>query len=163
MSDYYYDIAQICLSGNVINDSYERNPEENKKFCEICGEKTITKCPNFKSEIKGAKYVLIDLATNPQFAYDPYMKSNEPFKSSAFCTNCGNPYSWTKKKIKAAREITQELENLSPEEKEILTQSIDDIIRDTQRAEIAAIKFKKLLPKIGKKQLFFLKIFWSIS
>jgi len=68
----------------------------------------------------------------------------------SFCPNCGKPYPWTEEKLKAAKELTDEFENLSPEERETLKKSLDDIVRDTPQTPIAATRFKKLVAKAGK-------------
>ncbi len=52
-------------------------------------------------------------------------------------------------KLKAARELSDELENLSLEERERLKKSLDDIVRDTPQTTVAATRFKKLVAKAG--------------
>ena len=49
----YHDIMQVCLNGHQITASYEEHPEFRKEFCDICGEKTITFCPQCKAPILG--------------------------------------------------------------------------------------------------------------
>lgn len=46
--------------------------------------------------------------------------------------------------------MVEESEGLSPEEKEQLKKSFDDLMRDTPRTELAAMRFKKLAIKTGK-------------
>ena len=53
--------------------------------------------------------------------------------------------------IKAARELIAEAEKLSPEERESLSKSLDDLVRDTPGTHVAAIRFKKFLPKAGRE------------
>lgn len=53
----YYDVMQVCLNGHKITDSYNRNPEFRKKFCDICGEKTITSCPKCDAPIRGKHHL----------------------------------------------------------------------------------------------------------
>lgn len=67
-----------------------------------------------------------------------------------FCPDCGKPYPWTEAKLKAARELTDLLENLSLKERDILKKTFDDIIRDTPQTAVAATKFKRLAAKVGK-------------
>lgn len=160
MSKILYDVAQICVNGHVINDSVKKHPEENKKFCEICGEKSITQCPNCRTKIKGAKYSEQEIAVGRDLnsprkskGHKEVQKVEIEYKIPAYCPNCGNPYPWTEKKIKAAHELTQELDNLSQKEKELLEKSINDIIKDTPNAKVAATRFKKLAPKIGEVAL----------
>jgi hypothetical protein len=52
MRDNWYDVAQICLNGHVINDSVKKYPQHNKKFCDKCGVATINNCPNCNTEIQ---------------------------------------------------------------------------------------------------------------
>ncbi len=53
MSDGWYDTAQICINGHVINSMSKSHPEHNKKFCDKCGEPTITNCPKCNAPIRG--------------------------------------------------------------------------------------------------------------
>jgi hypothetical protein len=133
----WYDIAQICLNGHVVNDSVNAYPQHNKKFCDRCGAETITICPNCKSNIQGEYHV----EGVPVLGH---------YKAPAFCHNCGKPFPWTERKIQAAKELAQEIENLSNDDKDILTQSIDDLVKDTPGAMLAATRFKKIVSKTSK-------------
>lgn len=66
-----------------------------------------------------------------------------------FCPDCGEPYPWTEAALKAAQELSDELENLSPEERDLLKKSIDDIVRETPQATVAVSRFKRLVAKAG--------------
>ena len=70
----------------------------------------------------------------------------------SFCPDCGKPYPWTEAKLKAAKELADELDNLSLEECELLKKSLDDIIvmEDTPQTPVAATRFKKLVAKAGQ-------------
>lgn len=138
-----FDVAQICLNGHVINYYAKMFPQHNKNFCDKCGAATITNCPNCNAEIQGqcydqgaVAYVAISMGTY--------------YKAPAFCPNCGKAYPWTKAKIQAAKELTQELEDISDNEKKILAQSIDEIIKDSPKTTLAATRFKKILSKTTK-------------
>jgi hypothetical protein len=72
------------------------------------------------------------------------------FKIPSYCIECGNPYPWTEKKIQATKELIDELDELTPEEREKLKLSINDLITDTPRSEVAVTIFKKNIPKINK-------------
>jgi hypothetical protein len=140
MSDNWYDTAQICIEGHPINCMSVSSPEHNRKFCRKCGAKTITNCENCSVPIKG-------------FYHDPW--ASRPgnlswFTPRSFCDNCGKPYPWTEAKLKAAQDLSDELDNLSKEEREMLKKSIDDIVRDTPQTTVAATRFKKLVAKAGK-------------
>ncbi|MBA7664324.1 hypothetical protein ES703_72382 [subsurface metagenome] len=131
-----YATAQICINGHVITDSLESRPEKASRFCEQCGTETITNCPHCNKVIRGYYY-------HGGFGSTVY-------KLPAFCHVCGNPYPWTEAKLKAAHELAEELENLSASEKENLHQSIDDMVTDSPRTELAVTRFKKLLVKVGE-------------
>ena len=66
-----------------------------------------------------------------------------------FCPDCSKPYPWTEEKLKAAQELADEVENLSPEERDLLKKSIDDIVRETPHATVAVSRFKRLVAKAG--------------
>jgi len=133
-----YDIAQVCLNGHVTNDSYRNFPQRNKKFCDKCGEPTITKCPKCETAIRG-KYHARGVSSIG-FTYHP----------PAFCHECGQPYPWTTSKIEAAKKMAMELEDISKEDREILAKSFDDMIRDSPEATLAATRFKRIISKVGK-------------
>ena len=70
----------------------------------------------------------------------------------SFCPDCGKPYPWTEAKLKAAKELVDELDNLSPQEREMMKKSLDDIIvmEDTPQTPVAATQFKRLGTKAAK-------------
>ena len=135
-----YDVAQICLNGHVINASGLKYPDFNKNYYNICGVKTIMTCLNCNSSIQGFYH------NSFQLEYFP----------PSFCHHCGQPYPWTMAKMDAAKEIASEIENISDEEKEILIKSLNYIVFDTPKTEVASFKMKKILHKAGgtAKKLF---------
>ncbi|MFC1912602.1 DUF2321 domain-containing protein [Chloroflexota bacterium] len=137
MSDFY-EVAQICVNGHVITDSLNSNPEVGRDFCEDCGSPTIMECEYCESSIRGYHHIEGVIGFFPDF------------KRPSFCPDCGKPYPWTESKIIAAHELAEEMENLSSEDRELLSKSIDDLIVDSPRTELAATRFKKLLLKIGE-------------
>ncbi len=128
-----YDVAQICLNGHVITSYYRDEHEDAKNFCDECGKPTIINCQKCESPIRGG---------------DLEMPS-DLLEAPAFCDNCGEPYPWTKTKIEAAKELAQELENISQEEKDILSKSIDDLVSDTPKTPLAVSRFKRIMRKAG--------------
>ena len=138
MNDNWYDTAQICTNGHLINSASLKYPEHNSEFCGKCGAPTITKCENCNAGIRGKyhdRYInVVDFAPKPP----------------GFCPDCGKPYPWTEAKLKAAQELADLLEDLSPEERELLKKSFDDIVRDTPQTAVAATQFKRLAAKVGK-------------
>jgi len=136
--DSYYDAAQICLNGHAVNSRYHESPTRNQDFCDKCGQLTIYKCENCNTEIRGKYNVpgvcVVDIYTPPP----------------NFCHKCGEPYPWTAKKMEAFKEMADELDELTPQEKEKLKTSLDDIVAETPKTELAGLKFKKILGKLGK-------------
>jgi hypothetical protein len=129
-----YDVAQICLNGHVVNSSFRQLPKHSSLFCGQCGAATIIQCPSCKTDIRGHFWGTMGF-----------------FRPGSYCLNCGKPYPWTESKLQAARELAGELENLTLEEKEALTKSIDDILSDSPRTALGATRFKKIMLKVGKE------------
>jgi hypothetical protein len=73
-----------------------------------------------------------------------------PLEPAAFCLNCGKTYPWTQSRLAAAKELALEAEDLSDEEREQLAGSLDDIVADTPRTQLAISRFKRLMAKAGK-------------
>ena len=136
----YYDVAQVCLNGHVITRNAESAPELRREFCPKCGEPTIMKCPHCQAPIPG-EYHIEGVAVVRRHVPPP----------PKFCHACGAPYPWTERKIEAAKVLADEMENLSPSEKNELKQSLDELYRDTPKTEVAAFRFKKIMAKVGKE------------
>jgi hypothetical protein len=129
-----YDTAQICLNGHVITSMSEYRPQRMRKFCEECGEATITECQSCHQTIPGSA-----LSGAGAFGYDP----------PAFCGDCGKPFPWTTRRLEAARDVVLEADHLSAEEQKELTGTLDDLVRDVPRTHVAAARFKRLAGKAG--------------
>ena len=136
----YYDVAQICLNGHTITRSARSSPDFTKKFCPKCGEETITTCPRCNQPIQGEYHVEGVVAIG--------CKDPPPPK---FCHNCGGPYPWTEQKIQSAKALADEFDDLTSSVREKLKQSLDDLYRDTPQTEVAAVRFKKIMAKVGKE------------
>lgn len=136
-----YDTAQICINGHIITDSIQVDPEDQKR-CDKCGGVLFIECQNCGANIRGREYIP-DLWSGS--------RPIQLHKAPQFCYQCGNPYPWLETKIQAARELAQELDNISDDEKEILVKSIDEIVIDTPKTEVAAIRLKKILSKSGQQ------------
>jgi hypothetical protein len=132
-----YDVAQVCLNGHVVNDSYRSLPQHNRDHCPQCGKKTITECLACHANIPGRYRVR---------GFGGFEKMN---RAEAFCHQCGAPYPWTEARLSAAREYVREIEHLSDNEKGILERSLDDLIRDTPNTQVAALRFKQYGTKAG--------------
>jgi len=53
----WYDVAQVCLNGHLVNAKTKDSPQHNKDFCTKCGNETITKCPECNQDIPGDYHV----------------------------------------------------------------------------------------------------------
>lgn len=133
-----YDIAQICLSGHVINDSTNEFPEANKKFCQKCGKQTITACQDCDYPIRG-DYV----------AGAVVVVGGGHYKAPAYCENCGHAYPWTKTALETATELSKQLPGLSDDEKNEIAGDLDYLLYDTPKSKPAAVRVKTLLGKSG--------------
>ncbi len=129
----WYDTAQICRNGHLINDSTVSNPQNNKNFCETCGEPTINQCQHCNTPIQG---------------YEHNGINSWSYTVPRFCRECGKMYPWIAVRMEAARELVNEL-NLSEEEKEDLKRSMKDLMQDSPRTQVASVKFKRLAAKAG--------------
>ena len=141
MTNNWYDTAQICTNGHMINSQSVSRPDHNRKFCQKCGAPTITNCQNCNNSIRGIYRVPGSMIASPSDV--------TWFPLPIFCPYCGKPYPWTEAKLKAAQELADELDNLSPEERNLLKKSIDDIVRETPQATVAVSRFKRLVAKAG--------------
>jgi hypothetical protein len=137
-----FDIGQICLNGHVITWRAETRPELRKKYCDKCGEETITQCSSCNANIQGEHYVPGPLG---EWGISP---SSIP----AFCPNCGKRYPWTEKRIQATRELVEELD-VSTEKKRELVSDIGDLLKDSPRTELVAQRWKKVLSKLSEPLL----------
>lgn len=132
-----YDVAQVCINGHLINDSYRQFPAKNQSFCSTCGQRTITACERCGKELRG------DYHAEGVFGF----KSS--YEQASFCRGCGAPHPWTETALAAGRELADELDGLSDDERERLKKSFEEIARETPQAEVAATRIKKIMAKVG--------------
>ncbi|NQU66548.1 MAG: DUF2321 domain-containing protein [Candidatus Marinimicrobia bacterium] len=133
------DIAQICINGHIITDSY-RPSSSNQNFCDNCGETLITNCKNCDAPIRGKEWIPDIMADRPVGLYRP----------KSFCYNCGKPFPWTEAVLVSAKELAMFSDAYSEDEKKVLSQSIDEIIIDTPKTKVEAVKFSHLMKKGGR-------------
>jgi hypothetical protein len=129
-----YDVAQLCRSGHIITKVAIQSPERCVPFCTICGSPTMTTCGQCGDPIRGLYWGPGSLGQ---------------YRRPSYCHRCGRPYHWTEAALSAARDLALELDGLTPEERNTLAQSLDDLVRDTPRTPTAATRFKKLAAKAG--------------
>ena len=135
-----FDVAQVCPNGHVANSSHTRNPEFSTKFCEKCGEATITQCPNesCKIHIRGRYFA-------------PNEWPTDEYAPPAYCLGCGKAFPWTERAIQAAIELLTETGELNEEEQEQFNVSIREIGSDTPRAKLAGTRVASTLKKVKKE------------
>lgn len=141
-----YDTAEICLNGHLSNSSTKKYPTKSQPHCVECGEKTIRNCQNCDKDIRG-RQEYAGLA----FSYDV----------PSYCIYCGNPFPWIQARVEAAIELADLIDEFTDEDKEIITKSIPDLVRDTPRRQIAILQFKNVMKKtssnivMGFKEILF--------
>ncbi len=122
-------------SVHLVLSSLQRFPQFKKSFCEDCGAPTIDQC-------QACCWPIAGLGPNSWMG-------GGPFKPPSYCGECGSPFPWTATALAAAKEYTDDLDQLSPEEKDALKSTFADLTSDTARTPLAASRFKKFANKIG--------------
>jgi hypothetical protein len=131
-----YDVAQVCLNGHPTNSSFTQLPQHSVEFCSACGASTITQCLQCEAQIRG-------------YYWGSGVIGGPAYRPPRFCHKCGSAYPWTQAKKDAARELVDELDELSHEEREALKGSFDDLMSSTPKTEVAVTRTKKLIAKLG--------------
>jgi hypothetical protein len=131
-----YATAAVCLRGHVATADAETHSARLSKFCSMCGADVITACPSCNAPIRG-------------FYIPPGVSGvGGVFKSlPSFCFQCGKPFPWTVEKLEAAKSLTDELEDVSAEDRAKLKTAIDDIAAGGPRGEAGAARFKRMFGK----------------
>ncbi len=132
-----YDTALICSNGHVITNSIERHPASYSDYCSECGERTTAVCLNCKAKIRG-------FIETPGWRVVPY-------KLPLYCYSCGKPYDWTYKKVTAAKEYVDLIDDLSDSDKVALKKDIESLSHNSPQAQVVAAKFNILLKKAPQK------------
>ena len=148
-SDDFYDTAQICLEGHVVNSALKTHPASNEKYCQICGKRTTTQCLSCGTDIRGG--------------YSSRGIADTINSAPNHCHNCGKPFPWTKLRIKLLKELINE-SNLEESDKKILRSETKHIVYDTPRTTLARSKFKQILSKTNSEiQTLFKKLLLQIG
>ncbi len=130
--DGLYCDAQICVQGHVRSSEgcFERGER-----CSICGAPCIDECQYCKTPIRGR------LAHSTVGHYDL------PF----FChtPECGLPYPWMQDKLETAHELLDDIEDLSPEERDELWDLLKFVMSDPN-SDWAPAKTKLIGIKLAK-------------
>ncbi len=137
MDDSHYDIAQICENGHVVNSMARDYPNSNQNYCDKCGAPTFINCPSCGSSIRGYYHV-------------PGVIGFSDYTAPSFCYKCGEPFPWTIAALKAAEELSDELDGLNDDERESLKKSLNELVRETPSTRVAETRFKRIMKKVGK-------------
>lgn len=132
----HYQTAQVCLNGHTITSSLETTSTLGAKFCDQCGAETICVCPSCNAKIRG--YYHMDGVIGG-FGYSP----------PNFCFSCGKAFPWTVSKLEAAKELADEFDELTADERKKLKGAIDDLVQNSPKTEVAAVRYKKIVKKLG--------------
>lgn len=125
-------VAQICLSGHLISSLLSNRNDSQKDFCDICGEKTFVTCQSCNIDIRGKR------------SYGS-MPGPGKYTIPNFCIHCGQAYPWVAERLKAAEELADLIDEMSDEDKRLLTKTFNDLVRETPRSQVAALQFKKVV------------------
>jgi hypothetical protein len=133
--DFSLSFAQqrTCLAGHVI-DHDGRYADAPQPFCHICGKAVIDKCPSCNGPLRGADN-FAPMPTRPM--------------PDAYCLHCGKKLPWTDEALTEARKYTDEISELSPEEKASLKASFEALTADTAQTPLAENRFKRIMSKVG--------------
>jgi len=131
------EYQQVCLNGHQVTDATSARSHLMCDFCKKCGAETITSCPSCSQKIPGKVF------------YERVRSGINPYVPS-YCPSCGHPYPWTTTKLEALKEYAQELEELDQTDKDILASSIDDLVTETPRTQVATARYKRVAKKLGK-------------
>lgn len=135
----YYDVALICKNGHVINDRFNDRPQFNTNYCQKCGSETINSCQECNTQIRG-NYEVSGIA----------VIGSKKAEAPRYCHSCGKPYPWTEEKLKALQEIIN-LSDISQEDKDDFGKNLPDIVSDTPRTKVSALKLKMIGSKVSKE------------
>jgi hypothetical protein len=127
-----HDAALICLNGHWISGSFHGMPQFNQKHCDTCGAETIHACRKCNQDIRGS--------------YPGHFSVNPEVPK--FCHACGASYPWTADKISAADELADLIDELNDSDRQSLKSTFPDLICNTPRTEVAAVKFGAILKKV---------------
>lgn len=133
-----YDQSQICLNGHVVTDMLKFAPARSEDYCSRCGARTIDSCPNCAAAIRGHYHV-------------PGVYSAYTAPRPAFCHGCGHPFPWTDVAIEAVQELAAAEGRFTAGEAQSLVASVQDIVAETPRTQVAMIRYRQLMSKASQE------------
>ena len=135
MTQYY---QLICKKGHQISFWYKLN-SETERYCERCGESTISCCQSCGFPIHGYCYPDGVITSGPK-----------TFPIPSYCRNCSNPYPWTELILNNAIELVSLDDELPEDTKNIIKDALPDLIVETHSTPLATAKYKKFIPEATK-------------
>src|SRR5947209_11487834 len=135
-TETWFDVAQVCLNGHLINGQVHAAPYLNQPYCDRCGAATVTACLECGAAIRGAFH---EPGIFPEL------------RAPSYCLECGEAYLWTLQRLQAAKNLADELHALKPAQREALKQSIDALVHETPQSQVAALQFKRLVATAGSE------------
>jgi hypothetical protein len=132
-----YHVAQVCENGHATSGRVDDMPEHRASFCGNCGAATITACGNCGVPIRG------------RYESDSFVVLGAKYTPPNYCHACGRPYPWTEKALQAGRDLADDTEGLTPEERERLKRSLEDVTSDNPNTEVAAGWIRKVAQRLG--------------
>jgi len=142
-----YDTQQVCENGHQVTGCCTIHPERQKKFCQECGAATISVCPSCSEKIQGNP---LEVRRSWEACNGQRVVSGRSVGVPAYCSNCGEPYPWTKNKIAVAIQMFAEFSDLDEEEKRTIEQDINNVAKDTPETKLSVMRIKRLWEKYGK-------------
>ena len=130
------DVMQVCRNGHKITESAIRMPEQREAFCSKCGAETVTACPVCNANIPGMNW-------------DSGVIVLAGFPPPKYCGACGSAHPWQQSAIANAIEMLEEL-GFEQGDLVIATAAVTELVADTPKVEVAAIRLQKVLKKLGK-------------
>jgi hypothetical protein len=115
------------LRAMMERNSQREDEDQRAAFCTQCGAANISACQHCQTPM-GYEYL---------------------GDRHSYCGACGKPFPWTETALTTAREYTDELEELSSEDRTILKATFTDLAVDSPKTEIAASRFKRILRKLA--------------
>jgi hypothetical protein len=128
----------VCENGHPRTDWLEDQTARAAPYCTTCGAPVLRACPSCDAPIRG------DYRPPPGYGH-----MSRRYEPPAYCHNCGKPYPWTERTLEAARELIDSSDELEPDDKEALKESLVALMRDTPGTPVAASMAKRILSKAG--------------
>lgn len=130
-----YNGATICLNRHVVS----KTTANSQKYCSQCGAETFSDCPYCHAPIHG----LYDIP-------GVVVLYNRPYSIPSYCYECGKPYPWTEKILSSAVELISLEDGIDDDIKELIRDSIPDLIVNTPSTPLATAKYRKGIAEVGE-------------